>query len=836
MNLIKIKWVLYVMSTTCLFLPTLSISQILVTENEFETHAGDPSAVLELASSKGGLLLPRLTLSQRNAISNPKEGLVIFNLDERCLNVSRGTEWQTYCNIRYSDTCGCLEYLHNYGTANEAWIQVSSQSVDADWLDPLTRLPPTDVRDDVYTLGKTFVGGDASPAGFLGQLNVIASSDDVSNGAYIDLQGSSPNTDLLSSLRLHQNTNTGDYKVGLHSTVNGNNDAGVFGIFNLIAHDGNKNKFSIYNPYASDGNGDQTGVYTTFSGNGTGVQRGVYNFFSSLNTGEHTGMLNIFYGDASPAKHGIFNKFRTTANSPGYGAYNLFEDGNTGNAYGTFNDFQSAISGTQYGAYNKFSENSAGVTFGGYNKFSSSNAINSYGVWNQFDETASGLKAGVYNNFRSSTETGSVYGLYNVISNDSPFSKYGLYNTISNIGAGSAYGTRTNIVALSTNTNNQYGIYNTVSGGSGTNYGGYFSALGAGNYGLYANNTSIDGKAGAFNGDVEVGNGFLTVGEDAPGTNNLENSMVRYGVWERDFGAAFPDNNGVNWIFTDNFHGHRYINLGNVNLPDHVPGTVVATQVVFESEFYAFDNDEECGLWITFNETDYTGATGWMGDKDIGDEYYKNYKFVSKPINVLVSDGQNIRCKIKDEDAALSLDDKIWFNSLRLKIYYQYTTSLQEGDIAASGLIYSNTNSQVGDLAEYFEVNNEHGIENGLIVTFKPGSNNEYKIAETPYSEHIVGVISENPSVVLNNPTVGPPVALAGRVKVKLAITPGMLIQSGDYLTTSSETGKAMKAKRPGRVIGYAVTNQKPGEDHVEILVQPGFYWPKDFQGVLDGM
>ena len=86
--------------------------------------------------------------------------------------------------------------------------------------------------------------------------------------------------------------------------------------------------------------------------------------------------------------------------------------------------------------------------------------------------------------------------------------------------------------------------------------------------------------------------------------------------------------------------------------------------------------------------------------------------------------------------------------------------------------------------------------------------------------------MASHPSVVLNNPSVGPPVALAGRVKVKVKRTNDM-IQSGDFLTTSDEPGVATIATEPGPVIGYAVENQVDGQEFVEILVQPGrFFYP----------
>jgi hypothetical protein len=57
----------------------------------------DPSAVLEVESTQGGLLLPRLTTIQRNAIANPAAGLVIFNLDTHCENFFNGQSWRQLC-------------------------------------------------------------------------------------------------------------------------------------------------------------------------------------------------------------------------------------------------------------------------------------------------------------------------------------------------------------------------------------------------------------------------------------------------------------------------------------------------------------------------------------------------------------------------------------------------------------------------------------------------------------------------------------------------------------------------------------------------------------------
>ncbi len=46
-----------------------------------------PSALLELHDTSRGLLIPRLTTQQRNAIANPEHALIIFNVDSFCFEI-----------------------------------------------------------------------------------------------------------------------------------------------------------------------------------------------------------------------------------------------------------------------------------------------------------------------------------------------------------------------------------------------------------------------------------------------------------------------------------------------------------------------------------------------------------------------------------------------------------------------------------------------------------------------------------------------------------------------------------------------------------------------------
>ncbi len=76
------------------------------TENARITAAGnmgigisspDASSKLDITSINSGLLLPRMSSPQRDAISNPAEGLLIFNLDSKCFNVFKSGLWFEWC-------------------------------------------------------------------------------------------------------------------------------------------------------------------------------------------------------------------------------------------------------------------------------------------------------------------------------------------------------------------------------------------------------------------------------------------------------------------------------------------------------------------------------------------------------------------------------------------------------------------------------------------------------------------------------------------------------------------------------------------------------------------
>jgi hypothetical protein len=63
------------------------------------TTTPNAKAALEIKATDKGVLFPRLTNAQRNTITNPPDGLHIYNTDEHCLNYydSAYQVWNCYC-------------------------------------------------------------------------------------------------------------------------------------------------------------------------------------------------------------------------------------------------------------------------------------------------------------------------------------------------------------------------------------------------------------------------------------------------------------------------------------------------------------------------------------------------------------------------------------------------------------------------------------------------------------------------------------------------------------------------------------------------------------------
>lgn len=87
----------------------------------------DPSAVLDLQSQEQGLLLPRMSTAERDAINSPAPGLMIYNTDDSCFNYYSGASWIQDCGAFLQQEVPKMQQVH--GNSNKEAVDVCSDSV-----------------------------------------------------------------------------------------------------------------------------------------------------------------------------------------------------------------------------------------------------------------------------------------------------------------------------------------------------------------------------------------------------------------------------------------------------------------------------------------------------------------------------------------------------------------------------------------------------------------------------------------------------------------------------------------------------------------------------------
>ncbi|PKF75705.1 hypothetical protein [Chryseobacterium sp. PMSZPI] len=79
------------MKNLFLFITFLLFSPFTLAQVGINTPTPDGSAALDIYSQNKGLLIPRLTTTKRDAISNPAHSLIIYDTDKKCLSQNVGT-------------------------------------------------------------------------------------------------------------------------------------------------------------------------------------------------------------------------------------------------------------------------------------------------------------------------------------------------------------------------------------------------------------------------------------------------------------------------------------------------------------------------------------------------------------------------------------------------------------------------------------------------------------------------------------------------------------------------------------------------------------------------
>lgn len=126
------------------------------------------------------------------------------------------------------------------------------------------------------------------------------------------------------------------------------------------------------------------------------------------------------------------------------------------------------------------------------------------------------------------------------------------------------------------------------------------------------------------------------------------------------------------------------------------------------------------------------------------------------------------------------------------------------------------------DLAENYYTT-DASVNPGDIVTVDGSLPAGARKSGSAYDSRVLGIVSTKPNRILDD-GIGQayghsiPVALSGRVPVKISDT-SQAIAAGDYITTSGDEGKGIKATQPGMVIGKALESWTPGTGQASVMV-----------------
>lgn len=122
----------------------------------------DASAIFQLDSTSLGMLIPRMTEAQRDAISSPATGLIIYNTDDDKLNVYDGASWKDVG----IDTLTAERALESDASGNIVASDVTN--VELNYLDGVTSAIQTQLdakqSDVITTQGDVIIGGAGGSA------------------------------------------------------------------------------------------------------------------------------------------------------------------------------------------------------------------------------------------------------------------------------------------------------------------------------------------------------------------------------------------------------------------------------------------------------------------------------------------------------------------------------------------------------------------------------------------------------------------------------------------------------------------------------------------------
>jgi len=160
-------------------------------------------------------------------------------------------------------------------------------------------------------------------------------------------------------------------------------------------------------------------------------------------------------------------------------------------------------------------------------------------------------------------------------------------------------------------------------------------------------------------------------------------------------------------------------------------------------------------------------------------------------------------------------------------IQYSANTGAGLAHFDAGSFMFANRNLG-SDLAEMYYTRDD-SMGPAMVVSIDDFTDAGVKQSDIAYDKNILGVITTQPGMILGSAMIPEGtrpiyVALSGRVPVKVTTENGK-IRAGDYITSSSIPGVAMKAIKSGPVIGQALSDfDGDGIGMVTLFIKNGIY------------
>jgi hypothetical protein len=347
--------------------------------------SADPSAILDISSDDKGVLIPRMSSTDRNNISNPVLGLLVFCTDCNPSGVYQytGTAWRRITGSKLEDQ-DTDTYIQVEATPDDDKIRFATNNanrmiIDNNGMIGIGTINPV-YKLDLFGSGNrliNMVNHSVDPGDATGLFSIISGSGaGTRRGVYsiISASGNDVHYGFTSDM---SGSGTGQH-MAYYAHISGTGTGGQYGSSINIANNSNGNHYAAYNSLYGTGSGQHTGVLNSLSGAGTGSQYGVYNTINNSGNQTHFGITNLLTGSGTGEHTGTKNELGGTGTGVQYGTLNIISNSGDNPHYGVSSGVWGPGTGTHYGCRNLMSGSGTGYKYAVYGSTSTASGNTKY--------------------------------------------------------------------------------------------------------------------------------------------------------------------------------------------------------------------------------------------------------------------------------------------------------------------------------------------------------------------------------------------------------------------------------------------------------------------------